>query len=79
MQTIIDATGVNTNKTGIYQVIYEAIDTSGNKADTLARAIHIVDYAILQEKIQYILTLVESDYTVDTWQKLQEIVAEIKK
>lgn len=76
LNIIMDATQVNINTVGIYDVTYDAIDTSGNRADTVKRKVHIVDYTELQEKIESTTKLVASDYTSESWQNLQNIVAE---
>ena len=76
LTAVIDATQVDINNVGIYDVTYNVADSSGNIADTITRKVHVIDYAQLQEKIDYITTLVSSDYTVDSWESLQNIMTE---
>ena len=77
LTAIIDATQVDINNVGIYNVTYNVADSSGNIADTVTRKVHIVDYKDLQEKLKYIEgTLIESDYIESSWQQLQEVIRE---
>ena len=77
LTAIIDATQVDINNVGIYNVTYNVADSSGNIADTVTRKVHVVDYKDLQEKLKYIEeTLIESDYIESSWQQLQEVIRE---
>ena len=72
----IDAAQVNINNVGIYDVIYNAVDSSGNIANTVIRKVHVVDYKQLQNSLKNIEMLVSTDYTIDTWNALENVVNE---
>jgi len=70
---VIDAKEVNTDVPGIYSVIYNVMDNSGNIADTVIRKVHIVDYSALETRLSEIVSLIETDYTQESWENLENI------
>lgn len=64
---VVDTSKVNINVPGDYEVTYNAVDASGNKAETVKRIVHVEDYVTDIEigrypKLQYV---VGQEITID--------------
>lgn len=59
------------NKVGNYTITYTATDSSKNQA-RIDVIVHVVDYSSLDEQLDKIKDLDETDYDKETWDKLQE-------
>ncbi len=66
----IDTSKVNTNVPGDYEITYNVTDASGNKATTVKRIVHVVDY-VKDIDIKYF----DSQYTVGQTVTLSELEA----
>lgn len=68
----VDTSVVKTNVPGDYQIIYTAEDASGNKAQTVVRTVHVVDYVkdVIIEKLP-----TKTNYTVGQTITLDGMVA----
>jgi hypothetical protein len=74
---VVNSSNVNVNKTGIYTVTYNVMDSSYNAAVQVTRTVSVIDSTALNQIKSVVSSLNESDYTTSSWSAFEATMVEV--